>query len=406
MLRNYLKVSSQLIDLSGRLRYLTFDVLRIATAELERLPRQRMQLTEILLRYRSEVGATMMVGYLFDGLPNEERVGAPASFPERSRLLDLIAASGQSELLRELAQFVNNPAADPRLVVQAAETIRRVGLPQDPRPEQDATLPAPDITARVLCASLARLQPGRLDPQSQAKRAALIAWLDARIAHGVPAGEALVIGSCTVQAGDWLLMRNPSPYNLFTDLSPGLFTHVGVVAWEKGSDGIGRLVLVDLPERGTSIPATTVDTYVKRSRHYLFLRHDDSAVAKKLGDAAASLIGNPSQFDLNFRTDRVLELANQPLAGKKIHTYCAGLLLLCALQTGQPREQFFPVTEYHAGGLSSENLAMLGMSFGEGFISPTGALFSSRMHIAGAASPITIRDAKWRNRSTIILLRR
>jgi hypothetical protein len=49
-------------------------------------------------------------------------------------------------------------------------------------------------------------------------------------------------------------MRNPSPYNLFTDLSPGLFTHVGVITAETGSDGIRRMVVVDLPERGERMP--------------------------------------------------------------------------------------------------------------------------------------------------------
>ena len=31
--------------------------------------------------------------------------------------------------------------------------------------------------------------------------------------------------------------------------SPGLFTHVGVVAAERGTDGVRRFVIVDLPER-------------------------------------------------------------------------------------------------------------------------------------------------------------
>ncbi len=44
--------------------------------------------------------------------------------------------------------------------------------------------------------------------------------------------ETYRLGPFEVQPGDWLLMRNPSPYNLFTDLSPGLFTHVGVVTLE------------------------------------------------------------------------------------------------------------------------------------------------------------------------------
>ena len=109
-------------------------------------------------------------------------------------------------------------------------------------------------------------------------------------------------------------MRNPSPYNLFTDLSPGLFTHVGVVAAETGKDGIRRLVLVDLPERGTTMPATNVDAFVNRSLHYMFLRHPDPAVAKKMGDTAAAVIGAPTEFDLNFRTDHVtgrLKAANR-----------------------------------------------------------------------------------------------
>ena len=182
-------------------------------------------------------------------------------------------------------------------------------------------------------------------------------------------------------------MRNPSPYNLFTDLSPGLFTHVGVVALEQGSDGIQRMVLVDLPERGNRMPATNIDTFLERSRHYLFLRYPDTEVGRRMGDTAASLIGNETEFDLTFRTDRVVELVGQPLAGKKITTYCAGLLLLCALQTGQGREDFFPIAEAAAGGETVENLAQLGLSFGRDFISPTGGLFSPRLEIVARHEP-------------------
>jgi hypothetical protein len=392
MLRNYLRVMSRLIDLSGRLRYLTFDVVRTAAGELAEFPSQRRELLEQLLRYRCAVGAAILVDALFDSAPSDRFSGSNFSGPgpsaqERSRLLELIAVTGQTELLPELARFVNSPAIDPRLLVQAAETIKRIGLPQEVRPGQDPTLPPPAITPKQLRAALGRLPAGTLDKAWQDRRLAVLNWLDARIAYGVPADKSLMIGPCAVQPGDWLLMRNPSPYNLFTDLSPGLFTHVGVVAWEKGSDGLGRMLLVDLPERGAKIPATNVDTFVKRTRHYVILRHKDPEIAKKMGEAAASVIGNPSQFDMNFRTDRVLKLANQPLAGQKIHTYCAGLLLLCALQTDATRESFFPVTETHAGGLSAENLATLGMSIGDDFISPTGALFSSQMQIAGRCEP-------------------
>ncbi len=387
MLRNYLHVTSRLIDLSGRLRYLTFDVVRTAAGELADFPSQRSQLLELLLRYRCAVGAAMLVEALFEPASSDRFSGPGPSLQERSRLLELIAVTGQTEQLPELARFINSPGTDPRLLVQAAETIKRIGLPQEVRPGQDPTLPPPAITPKQLRTALGRLPAAALDKAWQDRRLAVLNWLDARITHGVPADKSLMIGPCAVRPGDWLLMRNPSPYNLFTDLSPGLFTHVGVIAWEKGSDSLGRMVLVDLPERGTTIPATNIDTFVKRTRHYVILRHKDPEIAKKMGESATSMIGNPSQFDMNFRTDRVLRLAGQPLAGQTIHTYCAGLLLLCALQTDAPRESFFPVTETHAGGLSAENLATLGMSFGEDFISPTGALFSSQMQIAGRCEP-------------------
>src|SRR5262245_3419391 len=183
-------------------------------------------------------------------------------------------------------------------------------------------------------------------------------------------------------------MRNPSPYNLFTDLAPGLFTHVGVVAVETGSDGKRRMVVVDLPERGTSMPATNVEVFLQRTLNYVFLRHPDSEAAKKMGQAAAAIIGNPTQFDLNFRTDRVAELKGKPLAGQKIHTYCAGLLLVCAQETNLAREEFFPITETTAGGHTKDNLAKLGLSLGSGFVSPTGALFSPQLKIIGRNEPL------------------
>src|SRR5262249_32283155 len=156
----------------------------------------------------------------------------------------------------------------------------------------------------------------------------------------------------------------PSPYNLFTDLSPGLFTHVGVVTAENGSDGRRRMVVVDLEERGTRIPATNVETFLDRTLNYMFMRHPDPATAEKKGDAAAGIIGNPAEFDLNFRTDRIASLKGVSLAGQKIHIYCAGLLLLCAEQTSEPQDAFFPITETAAAGFTKANLAKLGLSVG------------------------------------------
>src|SRR6185312_2429499 len=97
-----------------------------------------------------------------------------------------------------------------------------------------------------------------------ARRRELLGAREERVRAGF-VGSGYRIGRFGVRAGEWVLMRNPSACNLFTALSPGLFTHVGVVALERGSDGIERMVLVDLPERGNRIPATNVETYLMRT---------------------------------------------------------------------------------------------------------------------------------------------
>ena len=388
-IRNFLTTTSGLIDLSGRLRYLLFDALNYAAEEGSELPAARDQFLDVLTAHRSSIGAVVAVGaLLFDPVstdPTDRPEPMPASV--KRKVLNLVAASGQIDLLPQVAAFARDPKTSPSLLLAAAETIRQIGLPQDLRPGQDPEAPKPAITARELHDLLARVGADEWAPNEKSRAEELITWLDER-AHKGLTEDRLRLGRFEVQPGDWLLMRNPSPYNLFTDLSPGLFTHVGVVAAETGPDGIRRLVLVDMPERGTSMPATNVDAFVNRSLHYIFLRHPDPVVAKKMGDTAAELIGAPTEFDLNFRTDHVTALKGQPLKGKKIHAYCAGFLLLCAQDTGRPREDFFPIPEGPAGGNSRDNLAKIGITFGDNFISPTGALFSTKLQIVGRREPM------------------
>ena len=56
--------------------------------------------------------------------------------------------------------------------------------------------------------------------------------------------------------------------------------------------------------------------------------------------------------------------------------------------TGRPREDFFPIPEGPAGGNTRENLAKIGITFGDNFISPTGALFSTKLQIVGRREPM------------------
>ncbi len=436
-LRGYLRAASIMIDLDGRLRHAMIDTIDTVAGRFSQRLDLRERLIELLLENRSSIGAQVMSVELFDDADDEtskpivrsEPVANPQDLQgtmrgprrlamarmqqlqqiqqmqqqspaesqqtphlttaQKEKLIELIASSGNIRMLDDLADFVLDKSTPPTLVLAGADAIRKLGLPQDPRPEQekDNSLPKPAITALKLRNRLAQIEPQQWSPSQRAAVNSLMTWLSSRAEHGLE-GKVYRVGRFDIQPGDWLLMRNPSPYNLFTDLSPGMFTHVGVVTLETGSDGKRRMVIVDLPEKGAAMPATNVDQFLDRTLNYVFVRHPDSAVSRKMGEAAAALIGNPTQFDLNFRTDRITTLQGKLVKGQKIHTYCAGFLLLCAQETNLPREQFFPVTETTAGGHTKENLERLGLSLGDGFVSPTGALFSPQLEIVGRSEPM------------------
>lgn len=386
-MRAYLLATTRLSDLSGRIRYTLSDALRIATARAAGLPDLREQILDELLARRSAVGAIVMAEELVDH-SSETSQGFQA-FGARGcqKTLNLIVASGQTTLLPTIVKFMEARGDAPTWTIACAEAIRKLGLPQEPRPNSPADLPKPSITPKVLQARLLAIEAGKLDEGFSRRHSALLAWLEPICAQGV-VGESYKVGKLELQAGDWLLMRNPSPFNLFTDLSPGLFTHVGVVALETGSDGLKRMVVVDLPERGDRIPATNVEIYLERTLNYVFLRHPSRDVAQGMGEVAREAIGVPSRFDFNFRVDRLAELQGKPLAESTIHTYCAGFLLLCADRAGASRGELFPVSERSPPGHQAENIAQLGLSIGENFISPTGAVFSSQLTIVGRREPM------------------
>lgn len=450
-LQGFLLTASKLIDLSGRLRYDMVDILDDTADRLAELPQARERLIEMLTNRQSDIGAIIMAVDLIDAppsannlapgpnnaaqnqaaqlakLPPRERrmamrammegAGGPGGMngmanrmpgavnmpnsngdptvsptaaltaPQKLKVVQLLAAAGNIDSVADLASVALDENTPPSVMLAAAEAIRKLGLPQDPRPGQSDAVPQPSITAAKLGARLAKVDPDKWNADERKRADELATWLVERNEKGLE-GSNYQLGQFAVQPGDWLLMRNPSPYNLFTDLSPGLFTHVGVVTAETGTDGRRRMVVVDLEERGTNIPATNVDAFLDRTLNYVFLRHPDPAVARKMGEAAAAMIGNPAEFDLNFRTDRIAALKGVPLAGKKIHTYCAGLLLLCAEQTSEAREAFFPITETAAGGYTKANIAKIGLSVGSDFVSPTGALFSPKLQVVGRCQPM------------------
>ncbi len=383
---NYLQATAALLDLSGRMRYLQRDAIDIAATMLEKHPAHYKRLIEVLEQYRSSIGAAVLAQALFDPALDEKDVTVTP--PESKRLiLRLIGKTAATELLPDIVDVLKAPGQPADVRMAAAEAIVQVGLPQQIRSGTDPTLPKPAITPAQLYEQIQKIPTAKLSPESLASRTKLLATVTQRMKSGL-AEPVFQYGGMTLKPGDWLLMRNPSPYNLFSELSPGLFSHVGVVAYEKGSDGIRRMVVLDMPERGTTIPAVNVEIFLQRTLNYAFLRHEDSKVAESLAQAGLDCIGNACEFDLNFRTQRVAELAGKPLKGQKIHTYCAGLLLVCAQQTDRPRTDFFPLNEMPPVGQAKDNFAQLGVTFGDEFISPTGILFSKKMQIVARREPM------------------
>lgn len=286
-----------------------------------------------------------------------------------------------------LTRFLRQQGQSPGLVLRAAEVLWQLGLPQSPRPGPTLAQEAPALGATELRRLLEDRSLDLLPAAEAARRSALLAQVRRREQAGITEVH-LQLGDLRLLPGDWFLMRNPSPYNHFTDLGPGLFTHVGLVAEETDATGVRRIVIVDLPERGARIPATNVEAYLAQTLHYVFLRHRDPQVRQQMAEAAASLIGNESQFDLLFDTERVEPLRGKPLRGQRIHTYCAGLLLICAQATDRPRQEFFPIVEGPPGEQCLANLNRLGMSIGDDFVSPTGPLFSPQMEVVGWREPM------------------
>jgi len=384
-LQEFLQVTSQTIDLAGRLRYQLHNAIENAAFVCAREEKQRVALIDLLIERKVSVGANAMIVLLFDPAPGE--LGFAAQPETKAKVLELVAASGDISLVPDLADFIVDPQTPPTLVLQAVNALRYLGIPQTPHPLTPKDVPVPAITAMDLYKRVLAIDAKQLPPEWVNWRKQFLDWLGQRSQHGV-LSEDIRLGHLRVQPGDWLLMRNPSPYNRGTDLDPGLFTHVGVVVADVGGDGIRRMVIVDLPERGDRMPATNVETYVTQSLHYCFVRHPDPKIAARIAESAKQTIGNETEFDLTFQTKRVAAYKGKSLKNARISTYCAGFLLLCAQDSGAPIEDFFPVREHVASGPTAANMARLGLSIGDEFVSPTGPLFSPKLKFLGQLPPL------------------
>ena len=387
--RSFLHISSTLIGLSGRLNYELRTMIIAASYALASQPAERERLVDQLDADGSVIGASLMAPLLLDPPRDSPNKAIPVRPAVKRKVLNLLSRRGRVDILPIVVRFLRSTQLSPTLKIACADTIIRLGLSQDPQPVDDKKERGPSalLSARELGEILENIDAGGLSPEFKKHRTALLRWLKQRAGHGVgPKGY--WVGQFAIKPGDWLLMRNASPYNLFTDLSPGLFTHVGVVTLWRGADGIERMVLVDVNERQETIIGKNVERMLPAPLYYAVLRHEDPQVCRKMSEVAASLIGNPMEFDLSFDLSAVSSLQGEPLSGRKITTYCAGLLLLCCQETGRPRHEFFPLPEHPASRQTVENLGSIGMRLGEELISPTGSLFARGMQLVHMSKPM------------------
>lgn len=387
--RNFLAACSLLNDLSGRLNHQLRDLVVGASFGFAARPEFRRRLVEQVEQDESTIGVAMLAPLLIDSPRDARNRARPAGRALKRKVLAMLGKFGRSESLPFVVRCLRDPRTPDDVAVAAVDAIVRLGLPQPRLPEQETeeNASSPEITLDELYQRLQEVDASRLSEAYAKHRVLLLDFLRRHREQGVDE-RGYWKGDFWIQPGDWVLMRNSSPYNLFTDLSPGLFTHVGVAARYRGVDGIARLVLVDLNESEVTIDPANIERELPSALYYAVLRHEDPAVARKMAEIAASVVGNPMEFDLTFETSRVTRLKGQPLEGRKITTYCAGILLLCAQETGQPREEFFPIAERPAGGRLMENVRTIGLRAGADFISPTGPLFARRMQLVHFSEPM------------------
>ncbi len=378
----YLRATHRLIELSGRVHEHVRASVNHVTLGLAGFPRERERMVALMQRLGSREGATILAYALVDPPAETFNNAQPASLTTKRAILQLIRHTRQVDALPMLADALFEGELPPSLSLDVAQTILAVGLPQEPAAEQSSTLRDPPLLPSELSEQLRRLPTQALSPTERVDRDRLLRQLTQIQNEGLPA-RSLRVGRHEIRPGDWLLIRNPSPYNLFTNLSPGLFTHVGIVAEQFDARGRRRLVVVEILEQGTRILASNVDAYLQVTLNYVFLRHRDPRVARKMAERAAEAIGRPCRFDLAFQLDGVERLKNHPLADVKIETYCAGILLLAAQETGLARERFFPLPEVPRNQLVIENLHRMGMAVGSTLVTPTGPLFAQDMELVG-----------------------
>ncbi len=178
-IRSYLAATSQLIDLSGRLRFVLMEATNFAAFRFASQPPERERLIDLCIERKSAIGADVMSVALFDPPANSTNRAQPATPEVKAKLLKLIAATRQLDLVPRVAEFARSLQTTPPLGRGCGRDLARsrdaAGRASRTRMRKDC--PSRPITPRELHELLAKIPDAQLSADEDARRDELVAWL-------------------------------------------------------------------------------------------------------------------------------------------------------------------------------------------------------------------------------------
>ena len=211
--------TARLIDLSGRLNCSLGDAIENATFELAGNPTAIHRLLADLVNDHRIRGRRPANDLCFFRPRQGEQTYSVSLALQEENPTTVRQHAQRIYTSRSWRSWCSTKTPPDELVLEAADAIRAIGLPQNPRPGQDAKLPLPEITAAQLAQGPSpRSLAAKLPADLQARRTELIAWL--RTAHektGVAEDIYRVggIGSSRRRIGYWREIS--TPFNQFTE---------------------------------------------------------------------------------------------------------------------------------------------------------------------------------------------
>ena len=382
-INNAFTVMVGLEDLLSRLMLLERDAAGVLGDDLADAPESLLALTELFIAKKSSAAALEMAFNLVDPMPHRDEIPRSVSqaTPQdpittetvlRRRLIDLVRISGQTNLLEELALLTEADGVDPLARLLAARCIEQFGVPQLARLTQPVEVPQSTVTARRIATAIERVRPS-LPPSLQTDASSLALRLQSKAVQGAAPSETMRVMGIHFQRGDWILLREATPFTVASSLHPQCYHRIALVAHEAGTDGLGRLVVIDHTNNRLGVQVSSLDNWIafvqEHTIAWCVLRPVDALLSQMIEQSALSLaVVRSSARESNERSSVFQDRS----------CFSSGLAVTrsALAATGVNPAIFFPLQESSPEGILGDNLKRLGVDLPDSFCSPTGLLLS------------------------------